>query len=238
MSVSIEDVLPKGWRDFIAPEGRIGLGLDIATTTKKKSNPSGFAIIQEDGPLYVARVVARWKTADPDICKEIMDEALDLPHGLKADAFCVDATSEKYFAAILKKYCAGRVQTHLIVNSETLLYLGEKMSYKLYLGNLLINAVHDREMLLPSEAWLTKDLRQVKRAGGTFTCEVETDGSHGDCFDGLKLALHGLKTNSGPAEMMDAPVGQYGQNQRQHQDRRYPDTSEDYARSGSGLTYT
>lgn len=237
MSISVANVLPAGWRDLIMPQGRIAFGLDPATTTKQKSNPSALAIIQEDGAAYAARVVARWKTAEPDIARAIIDEALDLPHGLRPVALCVDATSEKYFAADLRKYCAGRVRTHLVVSSETLVYQGEKMTYKLYLGNLLVNAVHDRNLILPQSDWLTKDLRQVKRAAGTFAAEVEADGSHGDCFDGIKLALYGLMSKNGPAQVSDAPVGQFGSRNTAPPDRRFPDTSDDYRHAG-GLNYT
>lgn len=237
MSVSIENVLPAGWRDFIAPEGRIAFGLDPATTQKKKSNPSGFCIMQEVGTGFAARVVCRWKAADPDVPRAVITEALDLPHGLKPVALCVDATSEKYFAADLKKYFAGRVRVRLISSSETLTYNNEKMTFKLFLGNLLVNTLEDRQLILPQSAWLTKDLRQVKRAAGTFTAEVEADGSHADGFDGIKLARYGLMTG-GPAELAEMRIGNYGATTKKYHDNRFPDTSDDYRNGGSGLKYT
>jgi hypothetical protein len=40
--------LPAGWASFISPDHhRIGLGLDVGTTTKKKSNPTVLALTHE-----------------------------------------------------------------------------------------------------------------------------------------------------------------------------------------------
>jgi hypothetical protein len=46
--------------------------------------------------------------------------------------------------------------------------------------------------------WIRQDFRQVTRKPGTFEAEVESDGSHADCFDAVKLALHGLNVARGP----------------------------------------
>ena len=67
MSVSFHDVLPRGWRDLLVPKGPVGIGLDPGTTTKKTSNPTGLALIQQVGADYIARLVVRFKTSDPDV---------------------------------------------------------------------------------------------------------------------------------------------------------------------------
>jgi hypothetical protein len=72
-----------------------------------------------------------------------------------------------------------------------------------------VNTAEDGRLLLPAESWLEKDLRSVKRAGGSFECEVDEDGNHGDTFDAIKLALHALTSGGGPAEAQAAPVGSY-----------------------------
>ena len=72
--VSIIDAVPVGWLDYLSEPllgrvGRIGLGLDVATTEKATSNPSSLAVTEEVGLDYFVRLLLRWKTSDPRFCK-------------------------------------------------------------------------------------------------------------------------------------------------------------------------
>jgi hypothetical protein len=173
-TLTVSDIFPADWHEHFAPAGRVGLGLDVGTTEKNKSNPSALAVTQEVGMNYFVRLLLRWKTSDPAVTTAIIKTAL--PHGLRARRLCVDATSER-------------------------------MNYKCYLGNLLVNTCDDGRLALPDAPWLTADLRSVTRSKGTFEAEVLEDGGHGDCFDAIKLSLHALMTRGGPAQARAAQVG-------------------------------
>lgn len=209
-TVKPQNVWPQGWKDLLTPFHPVALGYDVATTTKKKSNPSAAAIIQKVGVDFIVRAVCRWKSADPKISEAILDEALDLPHGLRLRRLVIDGTNEKYYASTQRSRLSGRVAVDIIVSSETMTHKGEEMNWKAYLGNLLVNTVEDGRLLLPNETWLKNDLRQPKKDRGTFTCEPDNEGNHGDCFDAIKLGLHGVIGTGGPAKASAAPVGSFG----------------------------
>lgn len=209
--ISWREFLPRDWRDLLAQNGRVGIGIDVATTAKKTSNPTGLALVQEVGADYFARLVLRFKTQDSGVIYAILEELLDLPHGLRVRKVCVDATNERFFAADLRKDFAGKVVVEPMVQSETMTYKGEKMTVKAFLGQQLVNTVEDGHLLLPNEKWLERDIRQVKRAGGSFEADVDADGNHADAFDGIKFALHAAMSSGGRAEASAAPTGTLGQ---------------------------
>jgi hypothetical protein len=206
--ISLADVVPP--RLPLIEHSAIGLGLDVATTEKQTSNPSALAVVERTGREYFARLILRWKTTDPAVTEAILTTLLMRLAPRRARRLCIDATSERFFAAALKRKLGALVPVELIVSSEALEYLGESMTYKVFLGNLLVNAVEDGRMLLPGGDWLRDDLRLVKRDRGTFATEVAADGSHGDCFDALKLAIYALEGAGGPAEAAAAGVGTQG----------------------------
>lgn len=65
-------------------------------------------------------------------------------------------------------------------------------------------------MLLPQAEWLRADLRRVKREKGGFVCEVDEQGNHGDCFNAIEQAFHGVMGAGGPAAAVAARVGSAG----------------------------
>jgi len=205
--IPINEVFPTGWRGYFAPAGRVGVGVDVATTTKGKSNPSSIAIVQEVGLDFIARLIIRFKTNNPEVTYRLVEQCLDLPHGLRIRRICIDATSERFFSADLKAKLSGRAVVEPVVSSESIEYLGQKMSVKSYLGNLFVNTIDDGHLWLPSESWMEKDIRSVKSERGSFEADVDEDGNHADCFDSIKLALHALITNGGPAEASAVSVG-------------------------------
>lgn len=211
----VTDVLPANWRDVFTPNHpRIGIGLDPATTTKKKSNPSSIAVLQQVGISFFVRVLLRFKTSDPRVTTWLLRELLDLPHGLKCRRVAILATNERFYAAGVKREFAGICPVELVIESEGTVYLGEKMSMKAYLGNQLVNTMDDGYVALPDYPWVQKDLRQVVREGGTFASDVDEGGNHADAFCAISAALHSLLSGSGPAEASAAQVGSYGSRQQ------------------------
>lgn len=205
--LTVADIIPPNWRDVMAERGPCALGLDVATTAKKMSNPSGICLMQQVGLDYIARVVLRFKTSDPEVTEAVLRELCRLPHGLRVRKIHADASNERFFVAGLKARLAGVVPVVPVVNNETLIYKGEKMTWKQYLGNLVVNTCEDGHLLLPQAKWLEKDMRQVQRSGGSFEADVDAEGNHADAFDGIKLALAGLVRGHGSAEASAAPVG-------------------------------
>jgi len=233
--VKVSEMLPKGWAAAISPDYvRLGLGLDVGTTTKQKSNPSVLALVQEVGMTYFVRLLVSWKAKDPAIARAILTAVLDgIPQGLRARRLCIDATSEKYFAVDLRSNFSSRIPVDLIVSSEATEYLGERMIFKVYLGNLLVNTIEDGYLALPRETWIQKDFRSVVRDRGTFEAEVDEDGRHGDCFDAVKLGLHALIVPGGPIEAEAHQVGTYCSGRSAPGNRKRPNHNADHATANS-----
>jgi hypothetical protein len=213
--INIADVWPPGAWDLFGA-GSIGGGMDVATTTKAKSNPSSIAFTEKVGLDFIVRAVIRFKTDDPAISEAILVYALDRlrEREKRLRKFCIDATNERFFAANLATKLAGRVWVEPVVSSETMEYLGEKMTVKSYLGNLFVNTITDGHLLLPEASWLRDDIRQVKEDRGTFVAEPDEEGNHADCFDGIKQSLHALISGAGPANASAAQVGNFGGTQK------------------------
>ena len=206
--ISLEQALPDDWK-FHLGQGALGYGVDLATTTKKLSNPSALAVVEKVGLDFAVRLAVRWKTDKPAVTRAMIERALDLPRDRRARRLCIDATSERFFATDLQAALAGKVIVELVIASETAKYLGREMSFKLYLGNLLQNACNDAQILLPNAAWLQADLRQPE--GGTFIAEVDETGNHADCFGAISLAIHGLTVGGGPVRAYPTHVSSHAQ---------------------------
>lgn len=208
--IRVDQIHPAGWRDLFTPGDPVAIGIDVATTTNRKSNPSAIAAVQKVKNDYLARLVLRFKSGDPDITEALVLKTLDLPHGLRARRVMIDATSERFFALNLRKRLLGKAICELVIASESITYLGESMNKKTYLGNLFVNTIEDGSLALPPEDWLEKDIRQVMRDRGTFVAEVDDEGNHADGFDAIKLALMGLiGASTGPVEARAAAVGTF-----------------------------
>ena len=206
--IHISDVVPS--EIPLVEHSTLGLGLDIATTEKEKSNPSSLALIEKVGLDFVERLLLRWKTGDPAVTRAIIQAVLMRIAPRRVRKLCIDATSERFFAADLKRDMSAMLPIDLIVSSENHTYLGETMTFKVYLGNLLVNTMEDGHFAVADEVWIKDDFRLVKRDRGTFTAEVDSAGNHADTFDASKLGLHAIIGPGGPASADAAQVGTFG----------------------------
>lgn len=207
----VANLLPPNWEKFFDPRfRRIAVGYDVATTAGGKSNPASIAILQEVNGIFYARLWFLFKTKDPEVVFElfkIISSGL-ATRGLKISKLCVDATSERFFATLLKRKLAKiKIPTTLVVSSETAMFHGEKMNYKAYLGNLLCNDFQDGKIAICPDAWAKDNIRQVYRTKGTFAADVDTNGNHADGFDSLKLARLAISSSNSKAEADGARVG-------------------------------
>jgi phage FluMu gp28-like protein len=208
--ITLAEVLPRDLPSLLMPGSKLSLGYDVATTTKAKSNPSSLSLLEQIGMNTFVRMILRWKSADPSVSKAILFAVLMLLAPRRPVALVVDSSNEKYYAAQIQRELAALVNVILVSSGESTIYLGEKMSFKVYLGNLLVNALDDGQIALPDVEWVSKDFRLVKRTAGSFETDVDEAGNHGDTFDSTKLGLHGFTAGGGPAEAFGARVGQFG----------------------------
>ena len=188
--------------EHVDPKAKIGLGFDVATTTKGKSNPSVVSLGEEHGPELVIRARFVWKTKDPDIANERLDGILGVlarrPGG-QAVALAQDATNEKYYAESNRKRLRARLPVLLVVASESVAKPGleKATNWKEYLGDQHVAKLDDNNLTLPPDTYTRQDYRLVMKDRGRFVCEPNDQGMHGDTFDGDKLAGHALNRPAG-----------------------------------------
>ena len=189
--VYAEDDLPPGWeRLFDLSKGPIGIGADPATTEGEKSNPFGIAVTQRIDGRYVTKLILSFKSKDPKKPKGILR---GLATRLKAKAVAIDATSEVYWATEVREELEGVCDVILVKNSEKLDVMGERVLYKTYLGQLLVNAIDESQIDVPNDFNVKDDFRLVKKMKGGFDNSLDAaTGRHGDLFDGTKLSLHAI----------------------------------------------
>ena len=200
--------------EHAAPEKRVGLGCDVATTTGQKSNPTVLAVMEEHGPDYVYRAALVWKTRDPDSARERLRAVLRViasRSGGRARALALDATNEKYFAEDVRKELRAAVPVLLVVGSAAVEKPGLEAptNWKEYLGSQYVALLEDNRLTLPPEAYFRADHRLVRKEKGRFVCEPDEEGRHGDTFDAGKLAIHALKDGAAVTRAVAAGFGNY-----------------------------
>ena len=196
------------------PTARTGIGFDVATTTKGKSNPSVVSVVQERGPDILVKARFVWKTKDPDIATERLDSIIDtvaVRPGGRAVALAQDATNEKYFAEANRTRLRRKLPVILVVASESVDKPGldKPTNYKEWLGDALVNKLNDNNLTLPPDTYTRQDYRLVMKDRGRFVCEPNENGMHGDTFDGDKLGLYALHGGSGKTVVPPASAGVY-----------------------------
>ena len=178
----------------------VGIGFDVATSTKGKSNPSVVSLLEEHGPEWIVRCRFIWKTKDPEIANQRILSILQVleRRGIRPRALAQDATNERYYAEQTRKYFRAKVPVILVVASETVdkPSLDKPTNWKEYLGNQLIAKLDDNNLTLPSDEYTRTDYRLVMKDRGRIVCEPNDQGMHGDCFDADKLAAHALTAAS------------------------------------------
>lgn len=188
--------------------GPLALGYDVATSEKGTSNPSALAVMQREGRICIARLIVSWKTREPAVARQIIAAALDdISHaGHKPRRLCIDASSEKFYAADIRTHFRARVATELVAGGQKLDFRGESLDAKSLLGNMYASALEDGLIFLPAGEWIEFDHRLVKREAGRFVTDLGPGGEHGDTFDAGKLSFWGLQSG-GTVRAHAAQVG-------------------------------
>jgi hypothetical protein len=203
--------------EHVDPKARIGLGFDVATTTKGTSNPSVLSIVEEHGPEWIVRARMVWKTKDPEIANERLDGVIDLiarrPGG-RAVALAQDATNEKYYAEDNRKRLRRQLPVILVVASESVDKPGldKPVNYKEFTGEALVAKLDDNNLTLPPDTYTRQDYRLVMKDRGRFVCEPDDQGRHGDTFDGDKLGGFALRCGGMGRTIVPATVSVTGVN--------------------------
>lgn len=215
--------------DFLAQHlgaGKVGIGWDLATTEKEKSNPSAVAVVEEvSADNYAVRLILTWKTNNPAVAEERMRFVLArLCHrvaGGRPRELDIDSTNERFFASTMQRVLANACPVRCVVGSESVEKPGyEPMTTKQYLGSLLVGILDDNHLTLPPERYIKEDFRLVKKERGLFVCTPDVQGRHGDTFDAVKLALHALKGAPPPAAPHLFDSNRRNQVVETHRDRR------------------
>lgn len=192
--IFLQGDLPADWRELLGEiEGSVTLGFDVATTEKKKSNPSSITITEKSGTDFLARLIFRWKTEDPNVSRAYLREFI-VNGGLKVRCLSVDASNERFFAKQIRDEFSRYCPVRLVVSSETITVGTVEMLTKTYLGNLVVNALDDAKLALPAAKEVRVDFRLVRKVRGGFDAEVDGSGNHADTFDSTKLSLDGWMT--------------------------------------------
>ncbi len=218
-AVAAQDDLPAGWAAALGT-GTIGIGYDVATTEKNKSNPSALVVTERLGNEHIARLVFRWKTANPATSRRLVREVIWAIHaaGKRPRRLAIDGTNERYYATDLQRELRGILPVEVVIGSETVEHRGETFTKKDYLGNLAANSIEDANSVLPPDKWVENDFRLVKKRKGHFDNDLDSSGNHADTFDAYKLSLHAIASGTtGPASA--TPCGPGGKIQM---DRRGP----------------
>lgn len=193
---------------------KVGIGVDLATTEKGVSNPTSVSIAEREGDGFIVRAVFVWKTADPDVATgrfiRVVETINARKEGGRARRMLVDATNERYYAKLLKKEMRGLVPVELVIASETIeMPGGESITRKQFLGAQYVAELEDNHLTLPPERYLKEDHRLVKREKGSFVCEADNQGRHGDTFDSNKLAVQALVVRGGGGRAIAAALGEW-----------------------------
>ena len=154
---------------------------------------------------YATKLILSFKSKDPKKPKGILRE---LATRLKAKAVAIDATSEVYWATEVREELEGVCDVILVKNSEKLEVMGERVLYKTYLGQLLVNAIDESQIDVPNDFNVKDDFRLVKKMKGGFDNSLDAaTGRHGDLFDGTKLSLHAIIEGTEEAKADAVQIG-------------------------------
>lgn len=198
--------IPVAWLRHLT-SGPIGLGLDVATTQNKTSNPSSLVVSQQEGRMIHERLVVSWKTNDDRVTKAVVKLVLEqLTSARKRPrALCVDNSNEKFLGRQIQREFTRFCPVRLISSGETVHWKGEDLTFKVLLGNLYAGLYEDALITCPPGQWIIDDRRLVRRDKGSFTTDLGPNGEHGDTFDAGKLAYWAL-CRKGRAELHAAHI--------------------------------
>jgi len=175
-------------------DGHVGIGFDVATTTRATSNPSSLTVTEQRGADRVQVLVLLWKERQPQIARHrlrrILETVAARPAGGRARRLCIDASSERYFARETSDLLRHLVPVELVIHSAAIHPPGyqQPINMKTCLGDLYSAHFNDNHYTAPPGPYYKTDHRLVIKDRGAYLCDPSPDGMHGDTFDSAKLA--------------------------------------------------
>jgi hypothetical protein len=209
MAITPRQAIPREWVRNLTG-GPIGIGHDLATTEKKKSNPSSITVTERTGGRYYERLVVVYKTSLEEVAIAMLETVLNdiRESGRKPRRMSVDASSEVYYAQRIRKRFVKYCSIELVKSGASIIRGTETFNYKTLLGNLYATAFEDGFIACPGDKWYRDDQRRVLRSKGSFETELGENGEHGEVFDSGKLAYWSLEHGTGRVEAEAVGVGQ------------------------------
>lgn len=204
------------WLDAIKPDAATAMGLDLASTTKRSSNPSALTITQYIHGSWYEILTIRFKTAEYAVLRDLLRWILhSLPYNIVSQ-LSVDTSNEKFAGSQLAADLSCPVVGYS--GGQNVRLNGVPAQAKYAMGVSYCRAYEDGRIAIAGDRWLADDRRSVLRNGDKFETPVSTEGYHADSFDSGKLALWGLLNPSAP-DFMPTPCQQV-----QHSMESYDDT--------------
>jgi hypothetical protein len=191
--------------------GPVGIGFDVATTTRETSNPSAITVTEKLGTERFARLVLVFKSKKRQVMKHYLEGILDVvrerPEGGPARRLCIDASNERLAAEETADDLAGKVPTELVVAGMTVQpqppgYDDQPVNYKTLTGDIYATAVNENQYALPPDEYIKVDQRLPMKDQGRFVCDPDSDGRHGDTFDSGKLSERAVTSSGGAITTM------------------------------------
>ena len=177
----VAEHLPAGALDHV--KGTVAIGIDMATTTGKKSNPTALSIVRKEGDGLAVPLILWWKTANPHVTTGREPRNMILVVAI--------------YATLLKEAIGALADVQIIVSSETVETPEGSMTLKAFMGNDLANAIESGKAVLPFNTYVYKDFMRVVKNRGSFDAAVGPNGEHGDTFDSTKLGWRVLQRGGG-----------------------------------------
>lgn len=198
-----------GWLVGCLGSGAVGLGWDVATTDRDTSNPNALAVAEQVGAGHVARIIALWKTRDPQAgikrVQAIVSAIEARPAGGRARRLCIDASNERYFAQEVTRQLGPKVPVLSWFAGARVAgpHAHEpSMLAKTVASCRLAKALNDNQITLPDDSYVRDDFRRIRSDRGVWTSRTGPNGEHGDTFDAVKLALESLAGSAGAVESL------------------------------------
>lgn len=124
LEAMVRSVLPPDWARRLTG-GPIGIGLDLATSDGKRSNPTSITVSEKLGDI-VTRLILAFKSRDEKVTTQILDliirdieRANQRPKGLS-----IDGSNEIFFAQSVRTALLGRVRVTILKGGEHVTYQG------------------------------------------------------------------------------------------------------------------